>query len=84
LKIKKSLGSSLQEALKTARAELGDEVILLESAGIAPQDDSAGEKNRVEITVTLPKPDAPKRSAGIRPPLRRSIPVCRPLLQFIE
>ncbi len=72
MKIKKYIGSSLQEALKTARAELGDEVILLESAGIAPQDDSAGEKNRVEITVTLPKPDAPK-------PERRNPPAPAPV-----
>lgn len=61
MKIKKYIGNSLQEALKLAREELGDQVILLESAGIEPDENSPNGKQMVEITVTLPKENAPRK-----------------------
>jgi flagellar biosynthesis protein FlhF len=61
LKIKKYIGHSLQEALNLAREELGDQVILLESAGIDPDENSYDAKPMVEITVTLPKESTPQK-----------------------
>jgi len=63
LKIKKYIGHSLQEALKQARAELGDQVILLESAGVEPDNNSPDGQQMVEITVTLPRESAPRKQS---------------------
>lgn len=52
MKIKKFIGLTLQEALRKARAELGDNMILLDSKEIGGNNSSMGKNNLIEITVT--------------------------------
>ncbi|HDR04918.1 MAG TPA: hypothetical protein ENN84_06695, partial [Candidatus Marinimicrobia bacterium] len=69
MKLSTYIGESLQDAMRQAKAELGDEVVLLESRELTGKGlIDPNDRNRVQITVTVTETyDNPKRVRAVPP-----------------